>query len=393
MRAQLLATVVNAVSGGGAACAPVSRELFHVLLQLRSAEGGLGEGEGGGGTGGAGSLGGGGGVLTTGGAGAGRRGGGLAPDGSTGPEVAIAQLAAACGFVDVGELFGRHGGELLALLAKEQDQWGGECPGQKVLGALMLGSPPEVLTGNMEGLVLLLSCCMHRDREATLRLALLRNLDAVFEDRVRGAAFVPVAGVIVERLLQESLVWKAGKVAAAVRYAAVVCLGTMLSNGLCPRNALLVAVHHGELIPTLVGTLEEDYYADTRAASCHAMRHLLLTAGEKLSDEHRRAVYPELLKRMDDSRNEIRVGCAGVVAAFFDAMPTDYDETNTGYLLKGFTVHMDDPDPGVQAAVCAACEVAAAKKPGAVADAMRAARGTHRHPRFIDKVMEAVQRA
>jgi hypothetical protein len=55
----------------------------------------------------------------------------------------------------------------------------------------------------------------------------------------------------------------------------------MLSNKLCPRNALLVAVHHGELIPTLVGTLEEDYYADTRAASCHAMRHLLLTGGDK----------------------------------------------------------------------------------------------------------------
>ena len=108
-----------------------------------------------------------------------------------------------------------------------------------------------------------------------------------------------------------------------------------LSNKLCPRNSLLVAVHHGELIPSLVSALEEDYYADTRAASCHAMRHLLLTAGDKLTDEHRRAVYPELLKRMDDSRNEIRVAGAGVVAAFFDAMPADYDETNTGYLLKG----------------------------------------------------------
>ena len=82
-----------------------------------------------------------------------------------------------------------------------------------------------------------------------------------------------------------------------------------------------------------------------------------------------------------------------VVAAFFDAMPGDYDETNGGYLLKGFVVHMDDPDVGVQEAVCAACEVAAGKKPGLVSEAMRAARGTHRHPRYIDRVMEAVQRA
>jgi hypothetical protein len=29
------------------------------------------------------------------------------------------------------------------------------------------------------------------------------------------------------------------------------------------------------------------------------------------------------------------------VAAFFEAMPGDYDETNTGYLLKGFVAGPD----------------------------------------------------
>ena len=368
VRAQLLSAVTNAVNAGGAACAPHSRELFHVLLQLSAAEG----------------------------CGGGRDGGaeeGGAEDGGSTATATLARLAAACGMSDVGELFGRHAGELLAALAAEQDAWEGECPGQKVLGALILGSPPEVLAGNMQGLVLLLACVMHRDREPTLRLALLRVLDAVLEDAERGAAFSPVAGVVVEKLVQESLVWKAGKTAAAVRYAAVVCLGTLLRNKLCPRNALLVAVHHGELIPSLIGTLEEDFYADTRAASCHAVRHLLLTAGDKLTDEHRRAVYPELLKRMDDSRNDIRIAAAGVIAAFFEAMPADYDETNVGYLLKGFVVHMDDPDAAVQEAVCAACEVAAGKKTSAVAEAMNLARSTHRHQRYIDKVTDAVQRA
>ena len=53
------------------------------------------------------------------------------------------------------------------------------------------------------------------------------------------------------------------------------------------------------------------------------------------TDEQRRAVYPNLLKRMDDSRNEIRIAACSAVAAFFEAMPDSYDETNTGYLLKG----------------------------------------------------------
>jgi hypothetical protein len=70
--------------------------------------------------------------------------GGLPAAETSGPAIVIAQLAAACGLPDVGELFGRHGGELLALLAAEQDTWGGECPGQKVLGALMLGGAVQV---------------------------------------------------------------------------------------------------------------------------------------------------------------------------------------------------------------------------------------------------------
>jgi hypothetical protein len=98
----------------------------------------------------------------------------------------------------------------------------------------------KVLTGNLEGLVILLSCVMQRDREPTLRLALLRTMDAVFEDAARGAAFVPVAGVVVEKLIQESLVWKVGKVAAAVRYAAVVCIGGVLQGVTCVETAGLL---------------------------------------------------------------------------------------------------------------------------------------------------------
>ena len=68
--------------------------------------------------------------------------------------------------------------------------------------------------------------------------------------------------------------------------------------------------------------------------SAHAFRRLFLVCGDRLSDDERRQIYPELLKRMDDSRNEIRIATCGVVAAFFETCAPDYDETNTGYFLK-----------------------------------------------------------
>ena len=234
---------------------------------------------------------------------------------------------------------------------------------------------------------------MHRDREPMLRLSLLRTLDAAFESREHGVAFHGVANEVVERMISESLIWKAGKTAAAVRYAAIVCLGTMLRNDLCPKRDLLTAIQRGEILPQIGAALEEDFYADTRSAACHALAMLLTRCGDRLTDEHRRYVYPELLKRMDDSRDEIRIQCAGVVAAFFEAMPFDYDETNVGYLLKGFMVHMDDPNRAVQEAVCSAVEIAAVKKPDAVLESVRAARDAHRGPTYLDRADAAAQRA
>ena len=113
-------------------------------------------------------------------------------------------------------------------------------------------------------------------------------------------------------------------------------------------------------------------------------------AGEDgLADEHRRSLYIALLKRLDDSRNEIRIAACDALSAFLAAAPADYCETNTGYLLTGFLVHMDDADPAVQEAVCEACCVGARKKPSQVRAAVEAVRHKHRSTKFADRVLEA----
>ena len=374
VRTQLLAALTNAVVGGGTACEPASGHLFRSFLQLRAAEGTAVAA-----------------VSAEDGV-ADQSRGGLPPAESSGAARGIDDLAAACGFSSAGELYSRHAGDILGQLAVEQDTWMGDCAGQRTLGALVLGAPPEVLKREMRGLSLILKCAMHRDREPMLRLSLLRTLDAAFESREHGVAFQGVAFEVVERMISESLIWKAGKTAAAVRYAAIVCLGTMLRNDLCPKRDLLTAIQRGEILPQMGAALEEDFYADTRSAACHALAMLLTRCGDRLTDEHRRYVYPELLKRMDDSRDEIRIQCAGVIAAFFEAMPFDYDEMNVGYLLKGFMVHMDDPNRAVQEAVCSAVEIAAVKKPDAVRESVRAARDAHRGQTYLDRADAAARR-
>lgn len=47
-------------------------------------------------------------------------------------------------------------------------------------------------------------------------------------------------------------------------------------------------------------------YPDVRYAACYVEQQLLEVVGSGLSDEQRRAVYPELLKRLDDSSNKVQ---------------------------------------------------------------------------------------
>ena len=107
-----------------------------------------------------------------------------------------------------------------------------------------------------------------------------------------------------------------------------------------------------QLLPTIHSSLEEDYYADTRLCSCHTLAALLNCIGTKLTNDQKRLVYPELVKRLDDSSDKVRIQACATLEAFVGCLEPDYCETNTGYILKGILIHMDDTNPEVQEAVC-----------------------------------------
>lgn len=51
-------------------------------------------------------------------------------------------------------------------------------------------------------------------------------------------------------------------------------------------------------------------------------------AGPALSDASRRALYPELHKRLDDAHNSVRVAACGALRAFVRAAGPAYCDTN-----------------------------------------------------------------
>jgi HEAT-like repeat len=68
-----------------------------------------------------------------------------------------------------------------------------------------------------------------------------------------------------------------------------------------------------------------------------------------LGEEPVRELYPELLKRLDDSNDSVRKAVCATLAAFFRATPPgNVKGTVLDYSSDQLLVHLDDQDPAVQ---------------------------------------------
>ena len=379
-RAQLLSAVRASLAWlGPLAGAPgVAAPLYRTLLQLLGsahAEGAAGEAE-----------------------------AALALDALSQLEAAATAPAGGGSGAAAASLCAAHGAALLEALAATAPSWAPGAPLLLALGALLTTAPPDQLAALLPRAVDVIAPVVgDADGDPALRLALLRLVDALLESDAAAPAFRAdggaAAALVVTRLLMPPLTWRAGKAAAAVRYAAVAALEAAVRRGLAGADALEAALRAG-LLPLLHGCLDEDWFPDVRLAAARVEGALLEAVGPSLTDDQRRAVYVELLKRLDDSADRVRVAACGALAAFARSLPRDgngagsasaarWDDANAGYLAAGLAVHMDDADAGVADAAAAALEALAGAKPAAVAAEVAKARPRARAKHRCDRVLAA----
>ena len=227
-------------------------------------------------------------------------------------------------------------------------------------------------------------------RDPALRIHLLQLIEQVLATEDQAKAFAgPLAEQLADQALLPALVWGAGKAAAAVRFAAVAALNTLFAQHLLQGKHLQHMLAGDTMLPMMFQSLEEEYFVDTRLAACSGMYHLLESAGNALTHEQCRVIYPELLKRLDDSSNTVRASICNTLHVFVRNMAPSLDDGNAAYLLNGMLIHMDDVDPTIQEAICQVLETAASCKPAVVRDAVSNAQHLHRSSTFTNRVLLA----
>lgn len=185
----------------------------------------------------------------------------------------------------------------LPFCLQSAQQWTHAHPDWAALSALLRLSGALALAQLLPlALPALQAVAADHERDPRLSLGLLQLAAALLEDDSKAAAWLqPAVGQpLVRAVLLPALVWWAGRVAAAARYAALVAAATLLGKQRLPAEQLVQLAAEGAegsaaggasasqqgLLGRIAGCLDEEYEPETRQLACHALQ-LLLESGAR----------------------------------------------------------------------------------------------------------------
>lgn len=311
----------------------------------------------------------------------------------------LGELAAACG-CDTPELFQRHTAALLASLASGRDTWTNHSHGRMLFAALLAHAGTAL--GESVGVIMsIFASSLAPARDIEMRLGFFSLLGRLVSDARKPlhahGELAPHLLALVKDMILPNLVWQAGRSASALRSAALAALLSLCNHGAV--TAADVGQFVDPLIPLLLAALDDDF-EPTRLFACHLTRSLLTLGADSFQGDYARyerlhKLYTDLLKRLDDNSDAVRVASLGAWAALAGCLGPDYDkqlyQAHIEGMVKGLLVHLDDPQPAIHDAVLSVLKVIGRADAAAVSAMVAAARHKHRQQTLCDDLLAALQ--
>ncbi|XP_077979793.1 dynein axonemal assembly factor 5-like [Glandiceps talaboti] len=309
-------------------------------------------------------------------------------------KVCMVQLAEVQGLDSSDQLYALHTKQILDSLKGSYEQWTNYSTERLIFDTLLTEAGP-VVGEYLDDIILMLKANLNPDKDPELRLKLFSLLSrlvtstgSTLNSQEKFGDFVVV---VVRDMILGNCVWYAGRTAAAVRTIAVSCLWALFQSGLLTNDKLITILD--ELLTQLISLLEDDVKT-TRLVTCRVLQKLLTVCRESFDPDRLHKMYMELLKRMDDSSDEIRKAVAKTFTAYFNCFKEDYSRTlykaHLEEMYKGLLVHLDDPDPDIQNAVLVVLKQAAPIHPGLLKEQVEEVKHKHRIPKYCNQLLEYI---
>ncbi|XP_034396317.1 dynein assembly factor 5, axonemal-like [Cyclopterus lumpus] len=292
------------------------------------------------------------------------------------------------------ELYRQHMGQLLDWLSGSVNTWSSYSPQRLQLHIIVIQSGPVI--GEFVGpLMPLLFSCLHPDRDPEMRMSIFTMLAKLLLDATNTldskGRFRDESERFLSDVLLPNLVWRAGRIAAAVRTSALSCLLALLHGGATTPGQLLCLEE--KLRSQVLSALEEDSQVG-RLLACRSLSVILRLIGTNLHPEALNQIYPALLKRLDDSSEEVRGVALQALGLWLSGLTQDYHPElcapHLQLLFQQLLLHLDDPDVSVQDQVLEVLKKGGSVHPALLRREAEAVRDQQRSPLHCDRLLRHI---
>eukprot|EP01135_Chromosphaera_perkinsii_P010340 Nk52_evm12s2118 gene=Nk52_evmTU12s2118 len=292
-------------------------------------------------------------------------------------------------------LFGVHFQQLLGELKGSLGTWT-KHSSERILFENLLECSGPYAGKNLEDITAILKSVFDSEKDPDMRLSfftLLCRLLSAPENPLNSAGELPqFAESFIVDMIMPNLVWRSGRTASAIRTAAVSTLWAVLKT----ESLDIRQINNGRLVidifPQLKSALDDDN-ASTRLVVCSVFQEIFRVFGRSIDPDLLHAFYDDLLKRMDDNRDEIRVAITKTFYAYLDCLPTPYDKVlysaHLTAMSRGLLVHLDDPESHIQEAVLMVLKKLCLLDAENVLSGVESVRHKHRTPLYCDQLAAA----
>lgn len=266
-------------------------------------------------------------------------------------------------FENINQLYEEHITAILLSIQENSETWTFSSPEFSIFQACITHARSATYK-NLDLIhpIFEKATCFIADKKLQLRQYILlseylQQWDNSFDDNNLDA-FISFANRVLEKIIVPGLSWTAGRSAEAIRTASVCCLCALLNKIVInceeenSKKFAISAEHFGWLFeqvrPVLVKLLEDDAH-QTRLYTLQAMC-FVINIGQELSyinEEHIHKTSPEIVSRLEDKNDEVRLAAIEAIREIWKVLPKDYDLSfyyvHIDYVYTNMLTHLDDP--------------------------------------------------
>lgn len=268
----------------------------------------------------------------------------------------IDSLARNCGIETASDLFSVELSVLLDEMQEDYESWNKNTPERFIFDMLVRRSQTAVVD-YWETILMIVAANIDADKEFELRMDMLALVEHLLLQTDLHSTIVFYSEIILKMILLPTMQWRVGKPNVRIRKASIVCLIKLIDQNLIEKDKLYES--DKQIVTALKNCMDDDWANDIRYAAVVFLRQYLAYLKEQYDREDYVAIYPEMLKRLDDAQDGIRLEICKVFEIFFDQLPDPWSSSLYEYAVKTIFVHIDDPSEAIQQAVVAVLKKAA----------------------------------